>query len=74
MLVAFLHVAYVYTKIDYIGNIIVLEKCSYFYLRSRRYMNIVELSINEIKPYEKNPRKNDKSVNKVANREKLVVI
>lgn len=37
-------------------------------------MNIVELSINEIKPYEKNPRKNDKSVNKVANREKLVVI
>lgn len=30
-------------------------------------MNIVELSINEIKPYEKNPRKNDKSVDKVAN-------
>lgn len=30
-------------------------------------MNIVELSINEIKPYEKNPRRNDKSVDKVAN-------
>ena len=30
-------------------------------------MRIIELSIDDIKPYEKNPRKNDKSVEKVAN-------
>ena len=30
-------------------------------------MNIIELKISEVKPYEKNPRKNDKSVDKVAN-------
>lgn len=30
-------------------------------------MNIIEKNINEVKPYEKNPRKNDKSVDKVAN-------
>lgn len=29
-------------------------------------MNIVEMSINDIKPYEKNPRKNDESVKYVA--------
>lgn len=30
-------------------------------------MNIIEMSIAEVKPYEKNPRKNDQSVDKVAN-------
>lgn len=30
-------------------------------------MNIIEKSITEVKPYEKNPRKNDQSVDKVAN-------
>ena len=30
-------------------------------------MNIIELSISDVKPYEKNPRKNDQSVDKVAN-------
>ena len=30
-------------------------------------MNIIEKSIAEVKPYEKNPRKNDQSVDKVAN-------
>ena len=30
-------------------------------------MNIIELKIEEVKPYEKNPRKNDQSVDKVAN-------
>ena len=30
-------------------------------------MQIVELNLNEIKPYKRNPRKNDKSVDKVAN-------
>lgn len=30
-------------------------------------MNIVEKKLNEIKPYGKNPRKNDKAVEKVAN-------
>lgn len=30
-------------------------------------MNIIEMSIAEVKPYEKNPRKNDQYVDKVAN-------
>ena len=30
-------------------------------------MKTIDLKISEIKPYEKNPRKNDKSVDKVAN-------
>ena len=30
-------------------------------------MNIIEKKITEVKPYEKNPRKNDQSVDKVAN-------
>lgn len=30
-------------------------------------MNIVELSINELIPYENNPRKNDEAVQYVAN-------
>lgn len=30
-------------------------------------MQIIEKSINELKPYEKNPRKNDQSIDKVAN-------
>lgn len=30
-------------------------------------MNIIEKQLNEIKPYEKNPRKNSKAVDKVAN-------
>lgn len=30
-------------------------------------MNLLEMKISEVKPYDKNPRKNDKSVDKVAN-------
>ena len=30
-------------------------------------MNIVEKKLNDIKPYEKNPRKNDSAVEQVAN-------
>lgn len=30
-------------------------------------MNLLELKISEVKPYDKNPRKNDVSVDKVAN-------
>jgi len=30
-------------------------------------MNIIEMQITAVKPYEKNPRKNDQSVDKVAN-------
>lgn len=30
-------------------------------------MNVIEKSINDVKPYEKNPRKNDAAVSAVAN-------